>query len=91
MNSEARDSDSERPQLPARKETRRPPPFTNLQGIIDDLNRAVQHQVSCVHDVLRPGTSEGAVILGVLECARCGMIQEARRRGPTRGETQQDL
>ena len=60
----------------------RPPPFTNLQAIIDQLNRTVQDRISCAHDVLRPGASEGAVVLGILECARCGLIQEARRTRP---------
>ena len=59
----------------------RPPPFTSLQATIETLNRAVKDQVSCVHDVLRPGASDGAKIPGILECARCGLIQESRRTG----------
>ena len=65
-------------------------PLTMLQATIDQLNRTVQNQISCVHDVLRPGTSEGAETLGILECARCGLIQEARPTRPRRQNTSGD-
>ena len=45
----------------------RPPPFTSLQSTIDDLKRLVKDGTTCMHDVLKPGTSESAVILGILE------------------------
>ena len=52
--------------------------LTAMQDIVDSLNRAVKDQVTCPHDILRPSSTEGGRILGILECARCGLIQESQ-------------
>ena len=53
--------------------------LTAMRHIVDSLNRAVRDQVNCPHDILRPSSTEGGRILGTLECARCGLIQEVRQ------------
>ena len=52
--------------------------LTAIRHILDFLNRAVRDQVNCPHDILRPNSTEGGRILGTLEYARCGLIQEVR-------------
>ena len=53
-------------------------PLTAMRDIVDFLNRAIQDQINCPHDILRSSSTEGGCILSILECVRCGLIQEAR-------------